>query len=101
MAGAAGVDPLAYSMREMLHILEGKRAETWDYVGWICFMMPSFSKKAKKLENYNAYLIGKKEKEKLLNAFAYESAKKAVNLPDELSAEDRNKVFERMIKKHG
>jgi hypothetical protein len=101
MAGAAGVDPWSYSLREILQILEGKRAETWDYVGWICFMMPSYSKKKKKLEDFNAYLLGKKQKEALLHDFAYEAAKKAVDLPDELSENERQIVFERMIKKHG
>ena len=96
MAGAAGVDPWSYTFGEIFHLLEGKRAETWDYIGWVCFMMPAFGKKSKKLEKYNPYLMNKKEAERASLHSGFRDAADAVDLPAELSENEKNQVFERM-----
>ncbi len=64
-------------------------------------MMPSQGKKSKKLEKYNAYLIQKKEQQKILDTVAYEKAAALVDLPAELSENERKGIFNRMIKKYG
>lgn len=99
MAGAAGVDPYRFSLREIFCLLEGKRSEMWDYVSWICYFMPSFGKKSRKIEKYNAFLIRKKEKEKILAKIEYETVRAQVDLPDELSENERKGIFERLRNK--